>query len=57
MYTFIFQKKSVMTIGETMAYLEPYQTSTMEIFRKNSKWLKVAHYFENMHPHRCLTGS
>ena len=45
MYTFIFKKKSVMTIGETMMYLEPYQTSMMEIFRKNSKWLKVAHYF------------
>ena len=45
MYTFIFQKKSVMTIGETMAYLEPYQTSMMVIFRKNSKRLKVAHYF------------
>ena len=37
----------------TEAYLEPSQTSMMELFCKNSKPLTI---LTKMLPHRCLTG-
>ena len=38
------------------AYLEPSQTSTMELFYKNSYWLKGVNYFRRKFYSRCSTG-